>query len=357
MEPNESSRSLALTLAYSLALRQPDLTTSLAVERLVTPEAGEVLRGSLDTLWRNILTPDSEGAPPPLDVSQKSWLLVHAGLLRGFNLAIITCWRESGDTLPDLNRLYPGFLEYGEALHTTALRDVDRLAATPGEDQRRIVERVAAESRALLDLGLRRGYGLGFLVDLALQVPLLKNGGLEHLMDALRDAVTVRALSDDSSVAEVAARWSAPLTRVDRHRVLDDLGANAQARGRFQAMMAEASLNRPLVVPAAISRYSPAFVRTMLAYLIGWWFATGLAEPGTGEPRPPARAVTIWRQFPIRRWVEAQALAWAREEDAELLALAADPTALRWRLAELAQVSAALGWTLHEHLRPASPEP
>ena len=343
----EDRRRALLAATYQLALRQPDLAAALSVEREGAPEVAEVLLGSRDHLWRSILTPDDGGSTAtPLDPTNKSWLLLHAGLLRGVNLALITAWRTSGDSLEDLQRLYPGFLEFGAALHAVVGRDASRLAAVSGDD-RQAVRRVAEESRALLDQGLRRGYSLGFLLDLALANDSDIDDGAAGV-DAsvlLRRMLAARVIPDDAETAATLAANGAVFVREEAQVALEGVLRSPDARARFEAAIGEVSQVRPLAVPANIAKYSEAFVCSMLSYLIGWWFAVGLtAGSAGGAPTTPAAVFSIWRRYSVRRWVEEQSLIWARQEAPETLVVAPDADALRWRLAGLTQCAAALGW-------------
>jgi hypothetical protein len=340
---SESRQRSLFAATYQLALRLPDLAASLIADRERQPEVQDVLRGSLDHLWRNILTPEDGASPPvPLDSQRKSWLLLHAGLLRGVNLALITSWRASGDSLDDLERLYPGFLEYGVALNSVVGRDASRLTTTPGED-RQAVRRVADESRALLGLGLRRGYSLGFLLDIALSAEAFGRDVEPGV--AIRRALAARALADDSETAATLATNGAVFDRETSQAALEAVLRSDEARTEFESVIGAVSRERPLAVPATLGRYSEGFVCSMLAYLIAWWFAVGLAAGSAGgSPVTPASALGIWRHYSVRRWVDEQSLLWARKEAAETLAAAGDADALRWRLAGLTQCAAALGW-------------
>lgn len=108
-----------LAPVYAAALEQPGMVLAAADAQLRRAEAREVVESAFDSLWHTVFASNSgdDAGSLPLDPAQKSWLLLHAGLLRGFNLAVITTWRPSGDTLALLDEFYPGFVGYGEALH------------------------------------------------------------------------------------------------------------------------------------------------------------------------------------------------------------------------------------------------
>lgn len=354
-----------LRAVYAAALAQPDLLDRASRAYRRWPEAIEVLEGSLDHLWNSILTPeDAAEATAPLAPVQKSWLLVHAGLLRGFNLALITTWRQSGDSLERLEALYPGFVEHGDALHSiaTQIGAADRLAP-PRTDDRRAVGLITVSARQLLRLGLDRGYGLGFLVDAVLdaRAAARESSGLSAASPAtgpigdkwtvaelatLLDAIDSTTRADDPR--QIAAiSWTRDLDHVSRREALLLL-SGADDYQLLGETVARQSLARPLTVPAALARYSPAYVKTMVAYLMRRWLTVGLrlgAREMWGLDDLPSLEL-LWGRLRIAGWLNEQARAWAGEETPEVIALAADPAALRWRLADLTQAMVAIGWRI-----------
>ncbi len=344
---------LELAAVYAAALRRPELVERAAAAYLRWPEATQVLDGSLDTLWRSILAPDEpDAAALPLDPAQKSWLLLHAGLLRGFNLALITAWRPSGDTLGALDGLYPGLLAYGEGLLSRATAGLGDLRVPPGGD-RDAVGQVTVRARRLLRLGLERGYGLGFLVDAALAVG--RDGEYQppgDLAAALLREVGDEGKGDDPTLVAAADGLAAQLDRAGRQRVLGDLMGQPATRVALETTVARQSRVRPLAVPASIARFSSPYICTMLAFLLRWWLGVGLRlalAVRLGLADLPARGI-VWERYPVRLWLAEQAHRWAREEVAEVHALAGNATELRWRLAYLAQTMAAVGWALAAEL-------
>jgi hypothetical protein len=337
----------SLAPVFAAVLQRPELVERAARAYSRWPESAEVLGGSLDSLWRTILAPDSES--PTLEREQKAWLLLHAGLLRGFNLALITAWRPSGDTLPALEAAYPGLLGFGEALHSQS-RDlwVPRTSQHHVDD-RRVVESVTAEARALLQRGLERGYGLGFLVDAALDGPRIPpDSPPAAVATLLLPLVETSPSDDDPGLRAVAESWPGGLTRADRSAILAGVLADPLSRHTLEAAIGRETRARPLAVPANLDRYSPAYVCTHLAYLLRWWAAVGLRlghAEAEEEATPPSVEAT-WHRYPIRHWLAAKSIAWAREETGEVIRLSGVAASLRWQLVYLAQQYCAVGWSL-----------
>lgn len=341
-----------LESVFAAALDQPRIVERVAASCLDWTEATQVLDGALESLWRVVLAPDDpvDGDLPSLDPAQKAWFLVHAGLMRGFNLAVITAWRPSGDTPNALDSLYPGFLDYGDSLVAGELRAGVNLAPPLGDDRAR-VDAVAGEARRLLRLGLRHGYGLGFLVDAALGGEAEDGGSPDRRLSRLLDQVAPSD-PDDPDLAGLAASLAERWTAGGRREPLERLIADAAASELLSARVSLESRARPLAVPSSIARFSAPFVCTMLGYLARWWLAVGLkmaAECGPDLPGP-TRWTSVWSRYPIRGCLSSRALAWAREATTGVLEIAGDDAALRWSLAHLSHEMAAIGWSLGREL-------
>lgn len=336
-----------LAATYAAAIERPEIVERAAGAYSCWPEAAEVLGGSLDSLWQMILAPDDGG--PRLEREQKAWLLLHAGILRGFNLAAITTWRPSADSLVELDQLYPGLVAFGEALH--ARRHSSLVARTAGyhADDRRVVESVTAEARSLLQVGLEQGYGLGFLVDAALEGPNIPpDAPAAGVAALLLPLVETAPADDDPGLLAVAEGFRGARSHAGRAALLSEALAAPRSRRALETAIGRASRARPLAVPANLGRYSRAYVCTLLAYLLRWWVTVGLRlglveEDGSVEP---ARPEAVCHRYPIRNWLAEQSIVWAREEVGEVLRLAGESSSLRWQLVYLAQQYCVVGWRL-----------
>lgn len=336
-----------LASSYAAALERPELVERATGAYSRWPEAAEVLGSSLDSLWRAILLPEDDG--PRLAREQKAWLLLHAGLLRGFNLAMITAWRPSADSLADLDKLYPGLLAFGETLHARSRTVLVARTAQHHVDDRRVVESVTAESRALLQLGLERGYGLGFLVDAALDAPIIPPDAPAVAVAALLlPMIETTAEDDDPGLRSIAERWNGAESHARRAELLSEMLARTRSRHALEAAIGRASRARPLAVPGNVGRYSRAYVCTLLAYLLRWWVTIGLRlRPAEAEEPAEWQSVeTIWLRYPIRHWLAERSIVWAREEAGEVIRLAGEPSSLRWQIVYLAQQYCTVGCRL-----------
>ena len=335
-----------LASTYAAALERPEIVERAAGAYARWPEAAEVLGGSLDSLWQMILAPDD--STPRLEHEQKAWLLLHAGLLRGFNLAAITTWRPSADSLPELDGLYPGLVAFGEALHTRRHRTLVVRTARHHADDRRFVESVTAEARSLLRLGLEQGYGLGFLVDAALDGPMVPpDAPAAGVAALLLPLVETTPADDDPGLLAIAESWQGARSHPDRATLLSETLALPRSRRALEEAIGRASRARPLAVPANLGRYSRAFVCTLLAYLLRWWVTVGLRlglVESDGDVEAPPEAVC--HRYPIRHWLAERSIVWAREEVGEVLRLAVEPSSLRWQVVYLAQQYCAVGCRL-----------
>lgn len=345
-----------LLALYADALTEPELALRVTRAYREYAPARQVLDGSLDSLWRSVLTADAESSLDPseapaissgLDDSQKTWLLLIAGLLRGFNLSIITSWRKSGDDLAALGTLYPGFFAYSETFFLQARRELESpavraldLAGKP-LDEKRAFERIAENARAIIRLGLERGYGLGFLIDSALW-PKAKREPSELIGAALGDA-----REDDLSQVMIAG-WLFetldPPSRQEARYLLSGI-TDWQLLDR---VLADESRERPLAVPESIGRFSVEYFETMLAYLYFWWLEVGLRmglAERQGRISLDPRGV-VWERLRVRNAVVMAARGWASEDSAQTFRLTANPMALRYSLAGRAKDMAAIGWRL-----------
>ena len=343
MTPGAEASRRALICATALAAARADASLiDLAVRPyLGWPETNQVLDGSVQHLWRSILTPEQAEGLPPLSARQKSWLLFHAGALRGFNLALITAWRQTADTIETTDQLYPGFAGHCAIAHEVVSAHRGYVLTGSGDD-RAVAERVTRGALDLLGIGIEQGYGLGLIVDSALSgAPA--GSGIEPAAPAqAARAITerLRGTADDRSGPLLRALLA--MRPADQHRLADETLASPEVRQRLLRHVETVSGSRPLAVPSTIGRFSWPYVTTMLAYFVRWWLAAGAIlawrQPDlpVGQPRSTAPGMPAG--------LHDLAIEWARQELPAVVAVLDQPAALRWRLSALAETMTALGW-------------
>jgi len=332
-----SRRELVCATAFSAARADLTLTETATRAYLGWPEANQVLDGSVRSLWRSILTPDETEGLLPLSPEQKSWLLFHAGALRGFNLALITAWRPTADTLEGTDVLYPGFS--GHCAITHALVASEWPVLMPGRrDDRGEAERVTRGSLEMIRTGLEHGYGLGFVVDAALDDGP-GGGPITPASPTLAAAAIAKRLGG-RGVGHLAPaiRSLARLRPDERRRLAAETLADAAAGGAVRRHIAAVSQARPMAVPATVGRFSWGYVATMLAYASRWWIMAGItlaARENAGDSTATAAGDA---------GIGDVAIEWARQDLAAVAPVLDKPDELRWRLATVAEETTAVAW-------------
>jgi hypothetical protein len=333
-----SHRALVCATAFSAVRAEPTLAEQAAQQYLGWPETHQLLDGSVQNLWRNILTPDETEGLLPLSPEQKGWLLFYAGALRGFNLALITAWRTTADTIEGTDALYPGFAGHCAIAH--ALAASERPSPLPGRrDDRHVAEEVTRGSLEMIRVGLDHGYGLGFVLDSALADR--PGGSAMAAVAPIQAAIELgQRLRPRGAGDGAAVRALSRLTPVDRQRIAADALADEGVRRGISAHIAAISQARPMAVPATVGRFSWGYVTTMMAYSVRWWLTAGLELATRGaDLAGEAPGATD-----VGPGLGDLAIEWARQDLAVVAPVLDKPDELRWRLATLAEATTAVAW-------------
>jgi hypothetical protein len=317
----------------------------------LNPETREVLSGALRTLWRtlnedsNVLGNSEE--PTPMTKDARRELLVQAGMLRGINLALITNWRPSADTVEELEALYGGSVAllatFSQMLAVTLARSDATYSSLAGT--REYVLKINERAKQALSTAIMVGYGTGFLVSDALDLtPELTDGILANEDPAA--TVGIPALPVDSAeqvrLLELHADALTPTTVREELRILLE---EPRTHAAAERAMLEVSRYHPVSVPRNAPHYSVQFVEDMLTFLLRWWLGVGLrvhVQILNGASSLPAEreALDIYQ---VGRWLTKYSRRWARSAANQFLADSAEPERSREHVFTLIQTALVSG--------------
>jgi hypothetical protein len=328
---------VATTDFFAYLLRYPVAVESVTATLLRHAEIGAILRNAREGLWQGLLH-----APEPvasLSRVEKRALIIQAGLLRGFNMALIVAWRPTGDSLVDLESFYPGFTAYAIAFARSHADDQSDDDAAD-DDSRAVVHAFEQDAKRLLRLGLSHGYGLGMLISDALDADAAGAGA------AVGGPATLPVISRDDPVqAQICEGWIEALGRDGLHAAVGDLLSDQSTNRIIEGALTTVSRQHPLAVPETMERFSDAFVVEMLAFLLRWWADVGLRcrlqTLRGGASLPSGRQAR--ERYRVGAWLSAYTRDWATGELDDIRASMADATELRVGLVQRARLAVAFG--------------
>jgi hypothetical protein len=350
--PDRRRSAARLHRLFAHLAANPQLSYEAAERWLeLNPETREVLSGALKTLWRALneesnVFGDSD-QPTPMSKDARRELLVQAGMLRGTNLALITNWRPSADTVEELEALYGGSVALLGTFSQTMAAALARSDATYSNlaGTREYVLKVNERAKQALSAALMVGYGTGFLVSDALELA----PDLASVLLATENPVGAATIdivpADDADQVRLLELHAGTLTSAAVRDELRTLLEEPRTRAAAERAMLEVSRCHPVSLPRNAPHYSIQFVEDMLTFLLRWWLGVGLrvhVQMRNGAPSLPTEREAL-AIYGVARWLTKYSRRWSQSASTQFLADSGDPERSREHVFTLIQTALVSG--------------